>query len=431
MRITDIEITPIAVQDPPLLNSEGVHQTHALRSIIKVTTSNGLVGWGETYGDDVMLHWLRAVAPRLDGVDVFDLNHIESIVDDELLTNADSITTDLPAGAGYPMANAASVKTRAAVFSAFEVPCLDLQGKSLGRPVSDLLGGRRRDRVEYSAYLFYKWAEHPQKPYPADSWGEVLTPEAMVEECRRMVSEYGFQSIKLKGGVLPPAQEIETVRALRAEFPDLPVRIDPNAAWTADVAIAVGQHLDGELEYLEDPVSGTRAMAEVARRVSMPLATNMCVTSFPDIPEAVREGAPQVILSDHHFWGGLRKSVELDQLCATFGLKLSMHSNTHLGISLAAMTHFGAVARSLAYSCDTHTPWQTENIIVPSEELTFKNGSVAVPTGPGLGVEVDEDAVAALHEQWRTCGVRTRDDVSPMRAVDPAWTGDVPRFFTL
>ncbi|EHN73191.1 mandelate racemase/muconate lactonizing protein [Streptomyces coelicoflavus ZG0656] len=431
MRISHIEITPIAVQDPPLLNSEGVHQTHALRSVIKVTASNGLVGWGETYGDDVMLHWLRAVAPKLQNIDPFDLNLIESIVDGHLLANAASVSTDLPAGAGYPMANAASVKTRAAVFSAFEVPCLDLQGKSLGRPVSDLLGGRRRDRVEYSAYLFYKWAQHPNTPYAPDSWGEVLTPAAMVEEARRMVSEYGFRSLKLKGGVLPPAVEVETVEALRAEFPGLPVRIDPNAAWTVDVAIEVGRRLQGELEYLEDPVGGTPAMAEVAHNVEMPLATNMCVTAFPDIPEAVKEGAPQVILSDHHFWGGLRKSVELDQLCATFGLKLSMHSNTHLGISLAAMTHFGSVARSLAYSCDTHTPWQTEDIIVPNDELTWKDGSVAVPTGPGLGVEVDEEAVARLHEQWRNCGVRTRDDVTPMKEVDPSWTGEVPRFDTL
>lgn len=431
MRISEIVVTPIAVQDPPLLNSEGVHQTHALRSIIKVVTTDGAVGWGETYGDDVMLRWLRAVAPKLEGVDVLDLSRIERIVDDELLAGAHEEAAQAPAGAGYPMADAASVKTRAAVFSAFEVPCLDLLGKKLGRPVSDLLGGRRRDRVEYSAYLFYKWAEHPGRPYAPDGWGEVLTPEAMVDEARRMVEEFGFRSLKVKGGVLTPAEEIETVRALRAEFPLLPIRIDPNAAWTVDVAVAVGEALEGDLEYLEDPVAGTAAMAEVARRVKMPLATNMCVTAFDDIPRAVQEGAPQVILSDHHFWGGLHRSVELDTLCATFGLELSMHSNTHLGISLAAMTHFGSVARSLAYSCDTHTPWQTEDVLTEGTRLRFDQGAVRTPEGPGLGVDVDEDAVARLHQQWIACGVRTRDDVSPMRAVDPTWTGQVPRFTSL
>jgi glucarate dehydratase len=253
----------------------------------------------------------------------------------------------------------------------------------------------------------------------------------MVDEARRMVEEFGFRSLKVKGGVLTPAEEIETVRALRAEFPLLPIRIDPNAAWTVDVAVAVGEALEGDLEYLEDPVAGTAAMAEVARRVKMPLATNMCVTAFDDIPRAVQEGAPQVILSDHHFWGGLHRSVELDTLCATFGLELSMHSNTHLGISLAAMTHFGSVARSLAYSCDTHTPWQTEDVLTEDTRLRFDQGAVRTPEGPGLGVDVDEDAVARLHQQWIACGVRTRDDVSPMRDVDPTWTGQVPRFTSL
>ncbi|MBF4622762.1 enolase C-terminal domain-like protein [Clavibacter sp. VKM Ac-2872] len=430
MHIADISITPIAVKDPPLLNSEGVHQTHALRSVLKVTTSDGVVGWGETYGDDVMLRWLNRLAPQIVGIDPFDTNRIAGIVEEELRTSVNETGDERPAGAGYPMADAASQKTRAAVFSAFEVPCLDIQGKTLGRPVSDLLGGRIRDRVDFSAYLFYKWGEHPDAPYEPDTWGEVLSAEAMVGEAERMVREHGFRSLKVKGGVLPPAEEVRTVLALQAALPGLPIRIDPNAAWTVDVAIEVGRRLEGKVDYLEDPVASTSAMAEVARRVDMPLATNMCVTAFEDVPEAVRAGAPQILLSDHHFWGGLRRSVELDRLCETFDLSLSMHSNTHLGISLAAMTHFGAVSRTMRYSCDTHRPWQTEDVLSDRTPLPIEDGAVAVPAGPGLGIEVDEDAVAALHEQWRTCGVRTRDDVTPMRAVDPDWTGAVPRFTT-
>ncbi|MFD8212277.1 glucarate dehydratase family protein [Streptomyces sp. NPDC059697] len=430
MLITSVEITPIAVQDPPLLNSEGVHQTHALRSVIRVHTDEGLTGLGETYGDDQMLVWLRAVARKLPGTDPFATNVLMATVTEVMEELAGDSANEVPVGAGYPMAGAASSKTKAAVFSAFEVACLDIQGKALGRPLHDLLGGKVRDAVPYSAYLFYKWAEHPDAPYPADSWGEALTPDAMVAQARRMVETYGFTSLKLKGGVLRPGLEVDTVLALHGAFPDYPIRIDPNAAWTVDVAVEVGQRLEGALEYLEDPVGGTPAMAEVARKVSMPLATNMCVTAFEDIPEAVREGAPQVILSDHHFWGGMRQSQVLDGICQTFGLSLSMHSNTHLGISLAAMTHFGAVSRSLAYSCDTHTPWQTEEIIVPGT-LGFENGAVRVPDGPGLGVELDEDAVARLHEQWVKCGVRTRDDVTPMRAVHPEWTGETPRFTSL
>lgn len=430
MIITSVDITPIAVQDPPLLNSEGVHQTHALRSVIQVHTDEGLTGLGETYGDDQVLSLLQAVAPRLIGMDPFATNALSSTVHDVLADQQGARNKELPVGAGYPMANAASSKTKAVVFSAFEIACLDIQGKALSRPVCDLLGGKIREAVPFSAYLFYKWAEHPSSPYSPDSWGEVMTPEAMVSEAKRMIGVYGFKSIKLKGGVLRPGAEIETVLALREAFPDHPIRIDPNAAWTVDVAVSVGQRLDGEIEYLEDPVGGTPAMAEVARQVGMPLATNMCVTTFEDIPEAVREGAPQIILSDHHFWGGLRQSQVLDGICKTFGLAMSMHSNSHLGISLAAMTHFGAVSSSMTYSCDTHTPWQTEEIIIPGS-LCFDEGAVRVPDGPGLGVALDQDALAQLHEQWQKCGVRTRDDVTPMRAVDPEWAGSVPRFTSL
>src|SRR6185312_8840444 len=164
----------------------------------------------------------------------------------------------------------------------------------------------------------------------------------------------------------------------------------------------------GELEYLEDPTPCIAGMAEVSAKTLLPLATNMCVTGFAEIPEAVRVGAVQVILSDHHFWGGFRASQNLAELCDTFGLGVSMHSNTHLGISLAAMTHLAAATPNLTYALDTHSPWKTEEVIAGGP-LRFVDGALAVPQGPGLGVEIDEDALSRLHEQYLTCGFRKRD----------------------
>lgn len=83
-------------------------------------------------------------------------------------------------------------------------------------------------------------------------------------------------------------------------------------------------------------------MATVAGRTPTPLATNMCVVSFDDLAPAVAQGAVGIVLSDHHFWGGLRRCGQLSAICETFGLGMSMHSNSHLGISLAAMTHLAA-----------------------------------------------------------------------------------------
>jgi glucarate dehydratase len=313
------------------------------------------------------------------------------------------------------------------VLSPFEVAALDLQGKLLGRPVSDLLGGAVRDAVPFSAYLFYKWAGHPGSP--DDAWGAALDPDALVAQARKMVDEYGFTAIKLKGGVFPPEEEIAAIEALRAAFPDHPLRLDPNAAWTVDTSIRVGKALDGVLEYLEDPTPTIEGMAAVAREVPMPLATNMCVVAFEHLPPAVRQDAVQVVLSDHHFWGGLRRSQGLAAVCETFGMGLSMHSNSHLGISLAAMTHLAAATPNLDYACDTHWPWKDpeEDVIVPGV-LSFADGAVAVPTTPGLGVELDRDALARLHEQYLTCGLRQRDDTGYMQTVDPSYVVRSPRW---
>jgi glucarate dehydratase len=153
----------------------------------------------------------------------------------------------------------------------------------------------------------------------------------------------------------------------------------------------------------------------------------MCVVSFADIEPSIRADAVGVILSDHHFWGGLRDTSALGVLCDTFGIGLSMHSNSHLGISLAAMVHVAAATRQLTYACDTHWPWKTQDIIEPGA-LSFEGGSVAVPAGPGLGVVLDEDELARGHERYVACGQTKRDDVTYMRQYVPNFTANIERW---
>ncbi len=415
IRITSVTITPVAFADPPLLNSVGVHEPFALRAIIEVTTDAGLTGLGETYADEQHLAALRATAEVIIGADVYDTQEIYRRV----LLLAPPRTQ---IASGLIGDSAAADR----VFSPFEVACLDIQGKAAARPVSDLLGGAVRNRVPFSAYLFYKWAGHPGAE--PDAFGAALDPDGIVAQARWMIDAYGFTAIKLKGGVFPPEEEIEAVKALHAAFPRHPLRLDPNAAWSPGMSVNVAKALDGILEYLEDPTPGIEGMAQVSRHGGMmPLATNMCVVSFAHIAPAVRENAVQVILSDHHYWGGLRRSANLAAICDTFGLGLSMHSNSHLGISLAAMVHLAGATPNLTYACDTHWPWKTEDVVAGTP-FKFEGGSLAVPQGPGLGVELDHDKLAVLHEQYLKCGLRNRDDTGYMRQVVPDYERVSPRW---
>jgi glucarate dehydratase len=407
--ITDVVVTPIAFPDPPLLNASGVHQPWALRTIIEVRCGDTLVGLGETYGDAPHLEATRHAAAAVVGADPFDLAGV-------LRRVAGAVGgADIPDLHGLT-GGSTPEKSLLRVYSPFEVACLDLQGHLTGRPVWALLGGRARESVPFSAYLFYKWAGHPGAE--PDAWGEALDPAGIVDQAKRMVAAYGYRSIKLKGGVFAPDEEVEAIRALRAEFPDHPLRLDPNAAWSVETSVKVAQDTDGLLEYLEDPTPTIEGMAAVAREAPMPLATNMCVISFADVKPGFEQRAVGVVLSDHHYWGGLRASQRLAGICQTWDVGLSMHSNSHLGISLAAMAHLGIATPNLTYAADTHTPWQL-GVDVVERPLSFVDGAVIPYDLPGLGVSLDRDALARMNEDYGRCGIRERDDVGYMRQFQP------------
>lgn len=418
--ITDVRITPIAFRDGPLLNAAGIHEPWALRAIVEFETSNGRVGISETYGDEPMLRVLEQARPLVIGLSPFDLNRMEERVRATVRAQPGAVEFELAPGSH-------TAKNAAKVTSTFEVAMLDLQGQLLGAPVVDLLGGAVRDAVPYSAYLFFKHAEHIGRPYAADAWGEGISPAQIVAQAQRMIDRYGFQSIKLKGGVFEPAHEIACMRALHEAFPGMPLRLDPNANWSLQTSIRAASELDDLLEYYEDPTPGLDGMARLARHTRLPLATNMVITTFDDFRRGAQTGAVKVLLSDHHYWGGLRATQTLARMCALWELGMSMHSNSHLGISLMAMTHVAASIPNLTYACDTHYPWQEEEVI-RGGRIVFDRGTVRVPTSPGLGVELDRAQLAALHEQYLRCGVRNRDDLAQMRRVDPTFTGRTPRF---
>ena len=436
MQISDIRLHSIAIADAPLRSSYGRHAPYALRTIVEIDTTDGITGISETYGGDGPLAALEAARSRLLGMDPFRLMGLwrEFIADAKTASGGDRSQTYL-----VPGENPLDQHTR--TFAAIEVACLDIIGKAVGKPVCEVVGGRVRDLVPFSAYLFYKHAGGGGMgdDARADEWGECLDAPSMVRQAKKMVSEYGFREIKLKGGVLEPAEEIETIKALRREFgPEYPLRIDPNCAWSVDTSVHVGRELREELSnggYLEDPTASLEGMAEVRRRlrqegIDMPNASNVAVTHFAQVVEAERLDAVQVVLSDPHYWGGIRALQRLSDLCETLGLGVSMHSNNHLGVSLMTMAHAAAAAPHILYACDTHYPWQTQqDEVVVGGRVKFENGAVRITDKPGLGVDLDFDQLARLEERYRKLPFRKRDDEAEMRQhVDPNWKRVLPRW---
>ncbi|KRC59220.1 glucarate dehydratase [Agromyces sp. Root81] len=405
-RISAVEVIPLAFRDPALLNTVGVHEPLALRTLVKLRLDDGTIGLGETIGELSVIEDLRRIAPRIIGMRVDDRS---------------SLTDAIVAELGDP----ASHRTMRAC-SPINVAAYDAHGRLEGVPVAELLGGRVRDEVDFAAYLFYKWAGHPGEP--ADRWGAALDPVGVVAQARMLIDEYGFRSIKLKGGVFEPGQEVAAVQALAQAFPGVPLRLDPNAGWSVPTSIEVAVALDGVLEYLEDPAPGVHAMAQVRAQAPMPLATNMIGTTWPEFDEMVELGGVDIVLADHHMWGGLDATRELAARCGAAGLGVSMHSNSHLGVSLAAMVHVAAATPELDHACDTHYPWNSDDEIVDLGDIAFSGGAVRVPDAPGLGVELRDDVVDRLHRQYLESGRTVRDDTGYMRTFDPAFDPSPARF---
>jgi glucarate dehydratase len=350
-----------------------VHPGRFIRTILELVTDEGIVGLGEVGGGDQSGALMR-LTPRLIGEDPFHLERIKQ----KTLRQV------------YYLSNPR-------LYAAIEIACLDIQGKATGRAVCDLIGGKLRDKVPFSAYLFYRYENNGRA-------GET-SPEQMVEWTKQLVAEHGFRSLKLKAGVLDPDHDIEVMRGLRAALGSkFGLRIDPNGVWSRGTAVRVAKALEPlDLEYLEDPTWGFEGMAQVKQRTSIPLATNMCVVNFEHVAPAVAMNSVDVILSDIYYWEGIRGVKALSQICDCFRWGVSMHSGSELGVTLAAMVHTSAALPNLTYDVDAHYHHLLDDVIVGGK-MRYVDGGIAVPEGPGLGVSLDEDKMGRYQELFRKEG---------------------------
>ncbi len=344
----------------PIRHSYGVHEAFT-RTIVEVHTAGGIVGLGETAASaaEVMTH-----APVAIGLTVHELAVLRMRVTQRFYWSNNALTA-----------------------AALEMAFLDAQGKAAGVPAYQLLGGALRPSIDMAAYCFYR--------YPRDDVAAIDTPEAMAEHAADLVEQYGYRTVKLKGGVLDPDTEVRTTQAIRDRLPDVAIRFDPNAAWTPATAIKHAKAFERiGLEYYEDPAPGQAGMAQVRSRTTLPLATNMVVVEFADLPGAIAQGSVDVVLSDPWYWGGPTRTQVLGDMCAVLGLGLGMHSGIELGIGMAVMAHTGVTIPNLTLGVDAHYHHLVDDVIAGARLLPAGDGTVVPPDGPGWGVELDREKVA-------------------------------------
>lgn len=371
MRIKDVRWTPAFIPiEAPLRYAFGSHPGFS-RIIIEVETDDGLIGLGECYGGASREGQLAELKPLLIGEDPFQLERIR-----------------------WKLAAPTSLKLFGHVlgWAGLEFALLDIQGQAANRPVCDLIGGQIRDAVPFSAYLFYRYAN-------TNGIGEVSNAEQMVAFAHELVQKYGFKTLKYKNGVFPPDDEADTFIALRETFPDLKIRVDPNAAWSVTTAAQFAhQTHEYGMEYLEDPVWGMRAMQRVNAKVPwITLASNMSVFAFEDLVPAATQDILDIVLLDPHWYGGISRARTAGHICEALGLDVGMHSGAEFGISQMAMIHLAASLPNLTLALDSHYHHLTDDII-EGGKLQYKDGMMCVPKKPGLGVKLDRDKLAKYHE---------------------------------
>jgi muconate cycloisomerase len=355
-----VDTVPVALPLKKPMKMAGVTIAHAHNVLVRIEANDGTVGWGEA-----------ASAPTMTGD---TLGGLVAAVRDHL--------APLLVGEDAWARPALAVKLRAALIgntgahSAVEMALLDLAGRAANVPLIDLVGGAVRPGV-------------------APMWliGNKTTEEDIAEAHEREAA--GFDFFKLKVGVKPLAAEIDGTRALRAALgPAVPLCADANCGFTPEAA---RRYLDGvrdaNLLFLEQPLgpADLDGFATLARTTQIPLGVDEGIHSLADIAAHARCGAGGVSLKLIKL-GGIGPALAAADLCRRLGLKVNVAVKiAESSIGSAAAVHLACAIPASDWGVSLTHFYLTEDLV--KHPLPLGDGTVALPTGPGLGVEVDEAAV--------------------------------------
>ena len=434
--VTEMQVIPVAGYDSMLMTLSGAHAPYFTRNLVILKDNAGHTGIGEIHGGDYTCEALRSCIPLVVGQPI---GKYRAILDSIHKASKRSAEDD---GEGIQSLDISKLKFVVKAEWAIECALLDLLGQYLDLPMCELLGdGKQRDQVETLGYLFYvseKKKAAPDLPYldesdSSDPWfrlrrEEMLTPERIVEQACVLQEKYGFKNFKLKGGVLRGEEEMEAVRALKKQFPNGRINIDPNGAWSLAEAIKLCKPMEGILTYIEDPCgpeagfSSREIMAEFKNAVNRPVATNMIATDWRQFYHAAALKSVDIVLADPHFWG-FGGSVRMAQILNDWGLTWGSHSNNHFDITLTAFAHVAAAAPGKPTALDTHWIWQDgQNLLKDTPQIV--DGYLQVPKKPGMGVTIDMDKVMEANRLYNMLPTHDRNDAEAMQYLIPNWKFD-------
>ena len=430
--IKKMEVYPVAGLDSMELNLSGAHAPYFTRNIVILTDSNGVEGVGEVPGGEKITKALKDVEHLVIGSKISDykqtLLKIKNWLDSNIKDDVRGLQTF-------------DLRTGVHVVTAIEAPLLDLLGKFLEVPAAALMGdGIQREKVQFLSYLFYI-GDRKKTNLPYDSeedsdceWyrlrnEEALTPEKIVALAKATHEKYGFVDFKLKGGVLSAKEELKAVQAIKKEFPNARVDLDPNGAWSLKEALEIKDELKEVLAYCEDPCgaengfSGREIMAEFKRESGMPTATNMINTDWRQMCHCLALKSVDIPLADPHFWT-MNGSVRVGQMCNDFGMMWGCHSNNHFDISLAMVVQCAAAIPGKMNGIDTHWIWQEGRERLTKEPMQIVDGCIELPKKGGLGIEVDREQVLKAHKLYIDKKLGARNDAIGMQYLIKDWKFD-------
>ncbi len=425
--ITDMKVIPVAGYDRFLLNLSGGHGPIFIRNLVVLTDNAGNTGVGETPGGEAIRKTLEESKEMVVGRRLGEMNLVLNRMRDQF-SQLDATGRGLQTFDQRIMIHALT-----AVESAF----LDLTGKTLGVPVAELLGdGKQRNKVEVLGYLFFvgdakKTSLDYQLPGAnSNEWEQIrsretLNPKTIVEQAQAAREQFGFNTFKLKGGVLDGPKECECINALAEAFLEAGLTIDPNGGWSLKQAIEWLTPLKPILTYAEDPCgaengfSGREIMAEFRKATGIPTATNMIATNYKELVHAIKLQAVDIPLADCHFWT-MQGAVRVSAMCELWGLTWGSHSNNHFDVSLAMIAHTAAAAKGNVTPVDTHWIWQVGQRLTKNPP-EIKDGYLTITDTPGLGIELDFEKVEEAHKLYTKAGSTKRDDSIAMQFLKPGW----------